>query len=1030
MSEEILKALMQLFAIIAKQDEGVESNEREFVVNFLLQQLNDEAVKEYINLFDQHAGLNDEKEGEEDDGQPKKVKLTSVKDSVKILGICKKINKTLTQKQKVVVLVRLFELVNADRKFTDQRMAIINTVAEVFKLTKEEFADIENFVINNDPKELDYSSILTIHDKEEVGVNCKHIPTEALKGFLYILQIKSEDLYFLRYTGNEDIFLNGLPINNKRIYLFASGSSIKLSKGKPIYYTDVVAHYLADSTSIRISYNVDNVGFKFKSGDIGLRDINFKEGQGKLIGIMGASGAGKTTLLNVLAGIEAPTSGKVTINGINLHYEKDQLEGVIGVIPQDDLLIEELTVFQNLYYNAKLCFKDKTEEELTQLVYKTLQNLGLFERKDLKVGSPLNKMISGGQRKRLNIALELIREPAILFVDEPTSGLSSRDSENVMDLLRELTLKGKLIFVVIHQPSSDIYKMFDNMMILDTGGYMIYYGNPVEAVMYFKRLDMQINSDQGECPTCGNVNPELIFNIIEAKVVDEFGRYAPIRKVSPTKWEEHFREGIKLKEIPDETDPPPKSLNIPSRIKQFFIYTTRDFLSKVSNTQYIVLNLLETPILGFILAFVIRYIADPNSDVYIFRENENIPIYIFMALIVALFIGLTVSAEEIFRDRKILKREAFLNLSRTSYLFSKIIILVALSALQSVTFVLIANGILQLNGMNFEYWLVLFTTAVFANLLGLNISATFNSAVTIYIVIPLLMIPMMVLSGAMFSFEKLNRAVGSFSRVPLIAEFMVTKWGYEALVVHQFKDNEFHKTFYNIEKRERNADYKTVYYIPELEKIVTESLDLIEKSKESDDALFRLNDNLLVIRNSLFNETNFLAPAIPYSYFDKLQPNSFDYETAYSTLDYLDDLKKHYSSIYQAANQKRDGIISYLVNTNPRLYEAKRRAYHNESIADLVMKIFEKNKILRYKGELVQQYDPIYRDPIPNHRFDFRSHFLAPRKHFLGNYYDTFWFNICFMWIMTAILYITLYFESLKKLIEFFGKFKLPTLKK
>ena len=293
-------------------------------------------------------------------------------------------------------------------------------------------------------------------------------------------------------------------------------------------------------------------------------------------------------------------------------------------------------------------------------------------------------MISGGQRKRLNIALELIREPSILFVDEPTSGLSSRDSENVMDLLRELTLKGKLIYVVIHQPSSDIYKMFDNMMILDTGGYMIYYGNPVEAVMYFKRIDAQINSDQGECPTCGNVNPELIFNIVEAKVVDEFGKYTPIRKISPTKWEEHFKENIRMKTVEDISVPPPVSLNIPSRLKQFLIYTIRDFRSKISNTQYIALNMLETPLLAFILSYVIRYIADPNSNVYIFRENENIPIYIFMALIVSLFVGLTVSAEEIFRDRKILKREAFLNLSRSSYLISKITILITISAIQSV----------------------------------------------------------------------------------------------------------------------------------------------------------------------------------------------------------------------------------------------------------------------------------------------------------------------------------------------------------
>lgn len=1028
MSEEILKALMQLFAIIAKQDEGVELKERDYVVNFLTQQLNDEAVREYIQLFDEHAGLLD-KDDNSDDEEKGKRKLTSVKDSVRILGICKKINKTLTQKQKIVVLVRLYELINADRKFTDQRMAIINTVAEVFKLTKEEIADIENFVVKNTPDELDFSSILSIHDKPERGQNCKHVATEALDGYIYILQIKSEDLYFLRYTGNEDIFLNGLPISNRRIYLFASGSSLKLPKGKPVYYTDVVAHFLADITAVRISYKVEELGYQFKTGGVGLRNISFSEGHGKLVGIMGASGAGKTTLLNVLAGIEKPTSGKVLINGYDLHTEKEKLEGVIGVIPQDDLLIEELTVFENLYYNAKLCFKDKTEEELVAMVDKTLSNLGLLERKDLKVGSPLNKMISGGQRKRLNIALELIREPSILFVDEPTSGLSSRDSENVMDLLRELTLKGKLIFVVIHQPSSDIYKMFDNMVILDTGGYMIYYGNPVEAVMYFKRIDMQINSDVGECPVCGNVNPELIFNIIEARVVDEFGRYTPTRKVSPHKWEEHFKENIKLQSINDETAEPPRSLNIPSKIKQFLIYTKRDFLSKISNTQYIILNLLETPLLAFILAFVIRYIADPNSDIYIFRENENIPIYIFMALIVALFIGLTVSAEEIFRDRKILKREAFLNLSRSSYLFSKIAILFILSAVQTVTFILIANGILQIRGMYFDYWLILFSTALFANMLGLNISATFNSAVTIYIVIPLLMIPMMVLSGAMFSFEKLNRAVGSINRVPLVAEFMVTKWGYEALVVHQFKDNDFQKVFFEIEKIQRNADFKVVHYIPELEKRVNYCIENLGE-KNNPEIKKKFDDALAVIKRAVLTETSTYSKSIPYNYIDRLTPDKFDEEAAYPLIDYVDALKRFYNEIFLAQSQKRERIVEYLVNTNPKLYEGKRRAYHNESISDLATKFTEKNKILQYKDELVQQNDPVFRDPLPNHILDFRSHFLAPQKHFLGMYFDTFWFNLSAIWVMTILLYITLYYESLKKLIELFSKIKLPSLSK
>ncbi len=271
------------------------------------------------------------------------------------------------------------------------------------------------------------------------------------------------------------------------------------------------------------------------------------------------------------------------INGIDIHREPQRVEGVIGFVPQDDLLIEDLTVYQNLYYAAKLCFSDKPETEINALVMRVLEDLGLAETKDLRVGSPLHKTISGGQRKRLNIGLELLREPAVLFCDEPTSGLSSRDSENIIDLLKELSLKGKLVFAVIHQPSSDIFKMFDKLVILDTGGYQIYYGNPVDAIVYFKRSINLVNSEEGECHECGNVNPEQIFNIIETRVINEYGHFTSERKISAEQWNTIYRQNYKPFNVEPAKEQPQSTLKIPSRFQQAHLFSLRDIQAKLHN---------------------------------------------------------------------------------------------------------------------------------------------------------------------------------------------------------------------------------------------------------------------------------------------------------------------------------------------------------------------------------------------------------------------------------------------------------------
>jgi len=1015
MSEEILRALMQLFALIVKQDQGVDNDDIEFVKSFLNQQLAADQVEFYYSLFEEHTKA--DQKGDEDET---KKKLTSVKDSVRVLGICKKINKTLTQLQKAIVLVRLYELIHSEEKFTAQRKAIIHTVAEVFNTTNDEMNSIEQFALTVDAEKISNGNILIIAGTNFNCADCKTIHNDGIDKSVFILRIPSVDLYFLKYCGAQDLFLNGLPVPGNKINLFANGSTLRLQKGKPIYYSDVASKFLTESQAFKLSFEVNGIDYKFPNGNLGLRDINFSEQQGRLIGIMGSSGAGKTTLLNVLCGNEKPCKGNVCINGIDLHKEKHKLEGVIGLIPQDDLLIEELTVYDNLFYNAKLCFKNRSDKEIDAMVNTTLSSLGLLEIKGLKVGSPLNKTISGGQRKRLNIALELIREPSILFVDEPTSGLSSRDSENVMDLLRELTLKGKLIFVVIHQPSSEIYKMFDKMVILDRGGYLIYYGNPIEAVMYFKKIDAQINSNVGECMTCGNVNPEAMFSVIEKHVVDEYGNYTSKRKVSPVKWENYYKENIKPERAESINDAPPTTFNIPGLLKQLFVFSVRDIKSKLNNTQYVLINMLEAPILALMLSYVIRYIADPNSSVYIFRENENIPIYIFMSIIVALFLGLMVSAEEIFKDRKILKREKFLNLSRSSYLLSKVSILIIISAIQTVLFVLIGNNILGIHGMTFSYWFALFTTAVFANMLGLNVSSTFNSAINIYIIIPLLMIPMMVLSGAMFSFDKLNRSVGSVDKVPLIADMMTTKWTYEAMLVRQFKDNEYQKHFYDLEKEESYADFRNVYYIPELKKRLEKCYEEYTLHK----TIVENIGNLKLLRNEIQNQT-FIVDHIAGIDILNFEPKNFNEVVYNEALNYLLKLEAYYNEMFSKANLKKQNVVNYFLTNNPEAYKQIKDNYSNEYLTDIVKKSFEKNKILEYDYRLVQQIDPIFLDPRIDGKYNFRSHFLAPRKYFAGAFYDTFWFNMLIIWLFTFILYITLYFELFKKLFEMkFLRFK------
>jgi len=1021
MSEEILKALMQLFAIVSRP--GSKASElRMKVESFLNRQLNQELVSVYLDIFDGFF----KQVMEEDAKVSKKERLLSRR-SVRVLKICTVINEALAQEQKVVVLVQLVEFIKSDTLMsTSQEMEFVSTVSDTFNIPDADFELIRDFVFADDAlKDSKHYLVVDANKENGAGKHIKHIYRENLIGQIAFIHIKTTNLYFVKYIGQTELYMNGQLLEPYKSYPLNTGSSLRNQQIVPVYYSDVVSLFVGDQVKSRIIFDARDILYRFKSGDIGLQELSFSEQSGRLVGIMGASGAGKSTLLHVLNGSSVPSEGEVLINGVNIHSGDESIKGIIGFVSQDDLLIEELTVYQNLYYNAKLCFDNYSEKELVEAVYRVLRNLGLMEIKDLLVGSPLNKKISGGQRKRLNIALELIREPAVLFLDEPTSGLSSRDSENILDLLKELTFKGKLVFVVIHQPSSDIFKMFDRLLILDTGGYLIYNGNPIDSIVYFKSKVQAADWNESECPTCGNVNPEQIFNIVETNVLDEFGKLTHTRKISPKEWSEHFLRQHKVQKhgSANKEELPEISFKVPAKVKQFFVFIKRDILKKLSDTQYLVVNFLEAPLLAFLLAFIVRYfdINISEGSKYRLLDNDNLPVYIFMSVIVAIFMGLTVSAEEIIKDRKILKREAFLNLSWSSYLLSKVVVQFILSAIQSFSFVIIGNTVMGIHGMYFEYWVVLFASWAMANVMGLLISDSFKSVVTIYILIPFLVIPQIILSGIIVKFDNLNPQISSPKRIPFYGEIITARWAYEGLATYQFINNEYQKLFYEWNKMKSFSGLKTNFHLKEL----FNKLTYIEKNlKGSDDEVIadKIRYNLKFLQKEIRDELNERlilhqslrdAPTFTMKYQEQLTLESINPEILSYTREYLEALNDFYKKLYKAANSELDSITRSL---NLDELQALKYKHANKNLEEFVTNKKSFDYFIEYKGDMIQVRDPIYRDPT--HRF-IKAHFYAPRKMFFGRYVPTLWINVLVIWFMTAILYVFLYFRVLKKILDY-----------
>ena len=957
MTDILLSSFLSLFALFGKKEQVDEAWAKTMLISFLRHHFGIRNIDTYLGLYDDMRGAY---EMMDDDALDTQSIVTS---------ICSELHGKIRQSEATMLLLRLMEFCNYRPGHSDE---LFQTMAKTFQVSDATFENFVDFVAGKESRDV------LVHKLPDTD------------GTLKTLLSPAGTLLFT-YMGNDKVMLNDVPVLSGSFQVWLQSSVLKGKNGAPVYFSNIIAAYKKargedNEKQETVEFCGRDINFRFPNSDNGMHDLSFTLHQGELLAIMGGSGTGKTTLLSLLNGSLTPQEGTITINGHSI--TEPEAKALIGFVPQDDLLIEELTVYQNLWFTAKLCFEGMSDAELDRRVMKTLKDLGLDAAKDLKVGSAINKYISGGQRKRLNIALELIREPAVLFLDEPTSGLSSADTEKVINLLKEQTFKGKLIIVNIHQPSSDVYKLFDRLWLLDKGGYPVFDGNPIDAITYFKEAANYADAETSACPTCGNVNPEIVLNIIDEKALNNSGEISDERKMTPQEWHELYLKNREELPKPAVGTVPPSDQKKPGALKQLGIFLRRNIRTKITNVQYLCITLLEAPLLALVCALLTRY-APPEG--YTVMDNKNLVSYFFMAIIVATFLGMSGSAEEIIKDRALLKREKFLQLSYASYIGSKIIYMALVCMIQTLLFILIGNFVMGLQGLFGTWWLILFITALLSSLVGLLLSQCLSSIVAIYISIPILLIPQILLCGLVVSFSDLTPK-STTGNVPVIGDLIPSRWAYEALAVTSFTDNAYKAPFFELDKKKYENQYYNMGFLDELQSQLETMKDEKKRGKEVDPS------HMETIRMNLPELTAYCGM--------KTYQGDYSYE---SLRQYMKEAEQILSKRSNETTLKADKLMSEMVREQGKetIIELKRDHY-NLNLEDCVIGANQKRMLDVIDNHIVARTGIIYLTPKSKVG---RAPFYSSEK-ILGSWHiKTLWFNLGIMLLMSIVVAIFLFLD-------------------
>ncbi len=673
------------------------------------------------------------------------------------------------------------------------------------------------YLVSNNPSRLGADDILLSPGTSGeilLRISCNY---EELNGELEVLE------------SDRPIVVRGQPVRNR--VALQDGDLVRINSGQ-VLRCDFSERIIEERRNIIRSLDIRDLRVRFSNGETGLDGVSFDVRRGEMVCVMGASGSGKSTLLQCIAGQLPPSAGEISMNGLSLYPNLAKLKGYISFVPQDDAFDEHLTVEENLDYAAAMRAPHLSNRDRSRRVSGKLLELGLIERRGSQVGMPNKKTLSGGERKRLNIGLDMIGNADVYLLDEPTSGLSSKDSEHVIDIIRGIS-HNKIVLVTIHQPSAKLFHMFQKAILLDKGGKLVFFGTPNEMLRYFAKAEQDRHPGIFDAVRdySDEVGPEFVFDVLETPLRDlggdviyeenKDGQLIPARRYSPDYWRDKYESYRLMQDVEQVSvkrqDAAPDTMVMPELRQehlrwhdewtQFVAQLQRAFLSKLRNRANILTTMVEAPMLAALFGVVLRF---SESGTYNFATAFHIPTYMFLALVVAMFLGLTNSADDIIRDRSILKRERNLNLRLWYYIISKLFTLALFAFLQCLLFVWIGSAILEIRGVFWMQVWYMFVTALSGISIGLLISTLVSDAKTAVNILPLVLIPQIILGGALIKYEEMNQnldfvhvldrwvrnhpeaaenAPRSDLEVPWISQWMPIRWSYEALIVDLAKNN-------------------------------------------------------------------------------------------------------------------------------------------------------------------------------------------------------------------------------------------------